>query len=150
MLFGRAIDGTGRILACGSVSGERVSFFDLENGEELARVSVPANASQPFDFDPVGGGLFTTGTRGVMLWPLRSEPGRPALLRVGPPQPFLSGAGDSLRGLSAAARNDRVLTTAAVTAAILIHRASASPPLTLEPEGVYASEISPDGKWVAI
>jgi WD40 repeat protein len=92
-LYGPAVDGTGRIFAAGSVNGERLSFFDTETGEELARISVPAGSAQLFDFDPVAGGWFTVGTRGVMLWPLRSDPGRPASLRVGPPQPLLSSPG---------------------------------------------------------
>jgi len=111
---------------------------------------VPANAAHPFDFDSVGGGWLTGGTRGVMLWPLRSDPGRAASLRVGPPQTILSGPGNALWCDSRASTNGRVLAITDVTAAILIRRDVASAPTTLGPQpGMRRSAISPDGKWVA-
>jgi WD40 repeat protein len=127
-----------------------LSFFDIESGEELARIPLPAGAEHPFDFDPVGGGWFTGGTRGVMFWPLRSEPGRPASLRVGPPQSILPGPGNQLWCDSGASKNGRHLAITDVTSTILIHRDVAGPPLKLGPQaGMGSSEISPDGKWVA-
>jgi WD40 repeat protein len=95
-LYGPVMDGTGRVFAAGSVGGERLSFFDTETGEELARISVPADSARLFAFDPTACGWLTGGTRGVMLWPLRSAPGLHASLRVGPPQSLRAGAGAPL------------------------------------------------------
>jgi WD40 repeat protein len=87
VLKGRVTDGSGRILAVGFP--DRLCFFDTGTGEELATVPVRA---LPFAFDPAGGWL-TGGIRGVMLWRLRSDPGRSGSFRVGPRQLLVSGDG---------------------------------------------------------
>jgi WD40 repeat protein len=148
MFMGGAMDSS-RIFATGSVGGTLVSFFDTGSGEKLATVSVSAHANRPFAFDPMTGGWITGGTRGVMLWPLRSEPGRPASLRVGPPQPILSGPGDALWGYSAASRNGRALAISDVNSGFIVDR-DGGPRRTLGPHpGLWDCAISPDGKWIA-
>jgi WD40 repeat protein len=149
MLMGGAMDSS-RIFATGSVGGTLVSFFDTESGERLATISVPANANRPFAFDDGAGGWITGGTRGVMLWPLRPEPGRPASLRVGPPQPIVQGPGHALWGYSAASKNGRILAISDVTRGFVVDRDSDGPPRTLGPHpGLWDCAISPDGKWIA-
>jgi WD40 repeat protein len=86
VLQGGVMDDSSRILAIGSVGAELLCFFDVESGEKLATVSVPADAARPFAFDSIDGGWLTSGSRGVMLWRLRPVPGRPASFRVGPPE----------------------------------------------------------------
>jgi WD40 repeat protein len=153
MLCGWAFDGTGRIFGARSLNLERFSFIDTESGEELARISGPAGAAQPFDFkpDPLGGGWLTGGTRGVMFWPLRSEPGRPASLTVGPPQTLLPGPGKAHWALSGASHDGKALAITDVTSTLLIRRDDVpGPPLILGSNYMVGhSAISPDGKWVA-
>jgi WD40 repeat protein len=74
----------GRTLAAASV--DRLSFFDLKNGTELASVALAgSNTACPRHFCQSGGWL-TTGNGGLCYWPDRPDADRSDLHHVGPPR----------------------------------------------------------------
>jgi serine/threonine protein kinase/WD40 repeat protein len=124
----------------------RLSFFDLDNGKELAAVPLPADKAAVLGgFDPSGGWL-TAGSAGLLLWPARVDPARPGGLRVGPPRQL---APPSTFERMGASRDGRVLAVPGGDHALVLDRERPGRQVVLQPVyDVRSCAVSPDGRWV--
>src|SRR5205085_10274179 len=92
----------GRLLAVGMNQG--VGFWDLITGDELGFLPTGAPHTQVL-FEPSGD--LITQNPGVFRWPVRSDPGDPSRIRVGPPRQLpLAGNGN----IYSVSRDGHVLT----------------------------------------
>ncbi len=77
-----AIHRDGRLLAVGHTSG--VSLIDLATGLEVGRLDL--GWTLYLRFDPSSGDLLTSGTAGLLRWPIQVTAGDPEKVVVGPPR----------------------------------------------------------------
>jgi len=156
----------GRTLAAGSEN--RLCFFDLASGEELASVWLPhAGMALPAFFDPPRpsrpstaggkgdgpGGWMTGDLCGLLFWPARPDPARPEVLCVGPPQQLTSGEEAPFSAGSSASTDGRVVAVPGGSSTVVLHRDPADGRvlrrLVLRPQfDVRSCAVSPDGRWV--
>jgi serine/threonine protein kinase/WD40 repeat protein len=149
------LDAGGRILAAGTSAG--LSFFDFASGQELAALQRnPRTNAIPSRFHRTWGWVIGVEKPGVTveiaLWPSRTDPHDPNLLRIGPPR----GLGtnplvitSSLLGTDISA-DGRVLAVAAgEKGAFVLHLDQPGKQLRLEPQyDVRSVAVSPNGRWV--
>jgi WD40 repeat protein len=133
----------GRVVAA---SSNRLSFFDPDNGKELASVRLPVEeAASVRGCDPSGGWL-TAGPAGLLLWPARPDPARPGGIRVGPPRQLGPPIADAGVGMS---RDGRVLALPYRDHALVLDRGRPGRRVVLRPlYDVRNCAVSPDGRWV--
>jgi serine/threonine protein kinase/WD40 repeat protein len=137
----------GRLLAASSGDALRLTFFELDGGEELASLPLPEGKPANLrDFDASTGGWETVGGDGLLVWPLRSDPTRPGRLRLGPPR---------LRAMLfttdrfAASGDRQILAAPHRDGAIVLHADRLGLPVKLGPQNdVRVVAVSPDGRWV--
>jgi eukaryotic-like serine/threonine-protein kinase len=86
-----------------------ITLFELDTGEELAAVALPSELScRPFCWDD-SGALLTSGTSGLLMWPVRRDTNRPEILRVGPPQRVAPGLNSPFSVGASASSNGRII-----------------------------------------
>src|SRR5262249_1514 len=82
-LYSPVVDATGRVLA--AAASERMSFFDLETGRELASIQFrQGTTAYPHAFHQRSGWM-TCGNSGIVHWPTQPDP-TANVLRIGPPR----------------------------------------------------------------
>ncbi len=128
----------GRVLAVGTDRG--VVLWDLARGTELA--FLPIETAWQVMFDP-SGDLITSGSMGVLRWPIQLNP-EPGESRIGPPKSLPLPAGNCC---IAEDRSGRILAKADHEVAFV---ATAQRTIRIGPldDCRYVS-ISPDGQWLA-
>lgn len=144
MFFGPMLDAEDRVLASASTQG--LAFFDFDSGKELARVRLqPTDRVLLQKFVPTDGWL-THSARGGVLWPVRRDPERCDLVRIGPPRMLAPSNNNNGVGVNADGRfrvfpqNDR---------ALLLDRDRPGRRVEIGPlHDVRNCAVSPDGKWV--
>lgn len=140
-IFSPIAQDDGQVVAAATF--ERLIFFDLETGKELASIRLPEGACFPRAFDADGGWL-TCGSHNTLLWPAKTDPARPALLRVGPPRRLAA----PRHGGASASRDGRWLAVPMETHAIILDRDHPDQPRKLGTQyDVRHCAMSPDGAW---
>jgi WD40 repeat protein len=135
----------GRLLAVGTTHG--VSLFDLDRGLDVGHLDIGDNVTA--QFDPATGDLLTLGNLGLIRWPVRSERGDPARLRLGPPKRLLATrAHDNEFRIS---NDGRTIAIAQYSRVLVLHADQPDRPVILGPTVDVRQQItiSPDGRWVA-
>jgi hypothetical protein len=133
-----------RLLAFGLA--DSVSLWDLNSGAFLTELE---SVGQSVAFES-SGALLTSGSVGLLRWPIQRDLAIPNLLRIGPPEKLALPS----RGNIAASADGRVLASAGSrttgSRGLVWHRDMPAPPLQLpfheDPRNIG---ISPDGQWVA-
>jgi eukaryotic-like serine/threonine-protein kinase len=128
----------GRVLAVGTYRG--AVLWDLARGTELA--FLPIGNAWNLMFEP-SGDLITSGSRGVLRWPIELDSGRHEF-GIGPPRPLNLPAGDC--GI-AQDRSGRIVAKADYNYAYL---ATSERTIRFGPfHDCRGVAVSPDGQWLA-
>jgi hypothetical protein len=137
-----AIRSDGRLLAVAMPDG--VGLWDLTSGKEVAFIKLPGCTSVLFE---PSGALLTSGSAGLLRWPVQAEPAKPGLLRIGPPHK-LSVPGSI--GHIACSADGKVIALSQFQGGRVLHADRPDQPVRLEPhdDARYVA-VSPDGRWVA-
>ncbi len=136
-----SIRSDGRLLAVGMSVG--VGLWDLHSGKELAFLESP-NIYYVL-FEP-SGALLTTGSAGLLRWPVHADGSSPGLLRVSPPH-ILSVPGIVSR--LACDRDGRVIAVSQFQGGRVLHADRPDQPLRIGPhDDARNIAVSPDGRWV--
>jgi WD40 repeat protein len=134
-----------RLLAMATDSG--FGLWDLATGRELARV--PLGNVQSVAFHPRGNELWTSGAAGLHCWPIRPDPAKKGVLRLGPPETLPL----AIRpGRFAISRDGRRLALANYEGPSMVMDLGPRPwrPRVLGSHmGNAFTAVSPDGRWVA-
>jgi serine/threonine protein kinase/WD40 repeat protein/tetratricopeptide (TPR) repeat protein len=139
MNYGRAsVRHDGRVLAVGTDQG--AVLWDLARGTELA--FLPIGNEWPMMFEP-SGDLITSGSMGVLRWPIQLDTDR-SEFRIGPPRQLPLPA--SLGGI-AEDRSGRIVAKAGHNYAYV---ATAERTIRFGPlDDCRGVAVSPDGQWLA-
>jgi WD40 repeat protein len=141
--------GDGGILAASSPN--RLTFFDLARGEELAAVAYPPeHGAAAVGFHRSRGWLIGVVEAGVKwdieLWPSRADPDQPVLLRIGPPRRVAR----NMQGVASFSADGRMLAVAKGKGAVVLDLDRPEVEIPLGPQDdVRHVALSPDGLWVA-
>ena len=148
----------GRTLAASS--HHELCFFDLMSGEELAaaRLTV-ADTANPTYFDPAhpkfglpkvrAEGWVTGGHHGLYLWPTRSDPMRPEVLHVGPPQQIAPQSSGGFSVGASASTDGRIVAVPQGDSTLVLDRDRPTWHLELGlQDNVRFSAVSPDGRFI--
>ena len=136
-----AIRSDGRLLAVGM--GEGVGLWDLQSGKELAFLESPGTDFVLFE---PSGALLTTGSAGLLRWPVQADAASPGLLRIGPPH-NLSVPGPVCN--VACSGDGRVIAVSQYQGGRVLHADRPDQPVRIGPHGDARNvAVSPDGRWV--
>jgi eukaryotic-like serine/threonine-protein kinase len=150
VLHNPVLDTDGRILAACSRLGP--VFFDVATGRELAALRLTEqDTAYPISFDRSDGWM-TCGRTGLLVWPSRADPARPAVTHIGPPRflhravyPGADATPDGRVRIVPPGMRDQLDTRTDV-----LDRDRAGLRVLLGPQDdVRHAAISPDGKWAA-
>jgi serine/threonine protein kinase/WD40 repeat protein len=141
-----AIYPDGRLLAASS--DQRVTFFDLDGGAELASVRLAEDEDLWVQrCDPAGNWL-TVGKPGLFLWPTIADASSAGVLRIGPPRRLVSPASEVGIGASA---DGRILAVPRGNGALVLDRDRPERQAALESQyDVRTCTVSPDGRWIVL
>jgi WD40 repeat protein len=133
----------GRLVAVATRQG--VGLFDLVTGGE--RAQLPGDVLVVL-FEP-SGALLTSGTNGLLRWPVEADPQAPGQIRVGPPQRLPIPVRSAHGGLSTS-KDGTVLAVAGGDGAWVWRQGKPEEAVHLAPHGDcrYVA-VSPDGTWIA-
>jgi eukaryotic-like serine/threonine-protein kinase len=144
--YGRPVDYScasirldGRVMAVGTDRGG-VAFWDLASGTELPRLPIGMCGHLMFE---ASGDLLTSGSAGVLRWPVRLDPDR-GEFRIGPPRRLPLPVGDCS---IAEDRQGRIVAMAHRTTACV---ATGAQTIRVQPlnDCRYVA-VSSDGEWLA-
>ena len=132
----------GRLLAQRTPYG--VALVDTLRCEEIATLPLSEN-DHPLYFEPRDDALWTSGSKGLLRWPLRTSAGG-GRLQVGPPQTMTAG---TCPDASAASADGQTVCTPQRDQGALLWRRRPDERVILGPQqDVQHAAVSPDGKWV--
>jgi eukaryotic-like serine/threonine-protein kinase len=133
----------GRLLAQRTPFG--VALVDALRCEEITRLPLSDN-DHPFYFEPRDEALWTSGSNGVLRWPLRTD-ASDGKLRLGPPHTLLAATGPDASATSA---DGQLVCTPQRDGGALLWRRRTDERVPLGPQqDVRHTAVSPNGKWVA-
>ena len=136
-----AIRSDGRLLAVGM--GDGVGLWDLHSGKELGFLE--SRGTDFVLFEP-SGALLTTGSAGLLRWPIQADASSPGLLRIGPPH-NLSVPGPVCN--VACDGDGRVIAVSQYQGGRVLHADRPDQPVRIGPHGDARNvAVSPDGRWV--
>jgi WD40 repeat protein len=127
-----------------------LSFFDLLSADELGSVPLSQDSShRPVMFDPSGGWM-TGGYSGLFRWPASTDPDRPEVMSVGPPQELAPGLASAYSQGTSASTDGRVVAVPRGDSTLVLNLDHPDRRVVLGPQfDVRSSAVSPDGRWVA-
>jgi serine/threonine protein kinase/WD40 repeat protein len=136
-----AVQGGGRLLVVSQRNG--FGLWDLASGNHLETVLLPSRHQVVFE----PGSLLSSGTNGVLRWPIVADPASISLLGVGPPQRISEW---SFRGGISRSADGRVMAGATWDGGLALRGDHPNLTVPLVPhEDVSRTAVSPDSRWVA-
>jgi serine/threonine protein kinase/WD40 repeat protein len=136
----------GRLLAA-ETTDSSVLLIDLAAGREVAALSAKSVWEHPLLWEP-SGDLLVYGTAGLIRWPVRVEPAKPARYRLGPSEQLLWFR--VLDEWGSSADGQTIAVPDYSRGALVVHRGQPARTIRLQPQqDVRHCAVSPDGRWVA-
>jgi serine/threonine protein kinase/WD40 repeat protein len=135
----------GRFLAVAvSALGDTCAIVDLDRAREVARVQ-----DLPLCWED-SKTLLTSGSGGLVRWPLREDPAQPEHWQSGPPQTLVAADSYAEWGISADHKTVAIPGPFSDNGTFLVHRGAPDKTFRLGPQrDVRCCAVSPDGRWVA-
>jgi WD40 repeat protein/tetratricopeptide (TPR) repeat protein len=136
------VDPGGQLLAA-LAPDDLVVVADLSAGRHVATLRIPV--ARPLLWEP-SGALLTSGTLGLLRWPVRPDARERTHYHFGPPERLLPDSNPNRWGSSA---DGQTIALPSGNGAVVVHRKQPPRRVRLGPQqDVRYCAVSPDGRWV--